>query len=121
MTKATFKVVNRCGIHARPAAFFAEIACSFESKIQLKANGKIIDAKSMLMIMSMGLFKGTEITLVANGPDEWEAVNTLARIVCYGFGEDVEEYCEPKITSDTVRKVSENDIPSHIRAKIGIR
>ncbi|MBQ9487206.1 MAG: HPr family phosphocarrier protein, partial [Selenomonadaceae bacterium] len=56
-------ILNRTGIHARPASVFVQTASKFKSKVQIKAKGKTVDAKSILMIMSMGLTKGTEITL----------------------------------------------------------
>lgn len=58
-----------------------ERASSFKSKVQFKARGKTIDAKSFLMIMSMDLVKGTEVTIVADGPDEEKAVRQLKELV----------------------------------------
>jgi phosphocarrier protein len=88
MTEATTTIENKTGIHARPASLFVQTASKFKSKVQIKAKGKTVDAKSILMIMSMGLVKGTEITLVADGPDEAEAVNTLKELVDNKFGEE---------------------------------
>ena len=83
-----FKVVeklltvrNRAGIHARPASLLVQTASKFKSKIQIKAKGKTVDAKSILMIMSMGLVRGTEITFCADGSDEAEAVSTLIALI----------------------------------------
>lgn len=88
MTEATTTIENKTGIHARPASVFVQKASSFKSKVQIKAKGKTVDAKSILMIMSMGLTKGTEITLVADGPDEAEAVAQLKALVDSKFGEE---------------------------------
>lgn len=88
MTEATTTIENKTGIHARPASVFVQKASSFKSKIQLKAKGKTVDAKSILMIMSMGLVKGTEITIVADGPDEADAVAALKGLVDSKFGEE---------------------------------
>ena len=88
MTEATTTIENKTGIHARPASVFVQKASSFKSKVQLKAKGKTVDAKSILMIMSMGLVKGTEITICADGPDEAEAVAALKKLVDDKFGED---------------------------------
>ena len=85
--EATTTIINKTGIHARPASVFVQKASSFKSKIQLKAKGKTVDAKSILMIMSMGLVKGTEVTIVADGPDEAAAVDTLKAMIDDGFGE----------------------------------
>lgn len=88
MTEATTTIENKTGIHARPASVFVQKASSFKSKVQLKAKGKTVDAKSILMIMSMGLVKGTEITICADGPDEAEAVKALKDLVDAKFGEE---------------------------------
>ena len=86
--EATTTIENKTGIHARPASVFVQTASKYKSKIQIKAKGKTVDAKSILMIMSMGLVKGTEITLVADGPDEAEAVKELKALVDSKFGEE---------------------------------
>jgi phosphocarrier protein len=88
MTEATTTIENKTGIHARPASVFVQKASSFKSKVQLKAKGKTVDAKSILMIMSMGLVKGTEVTIVADGPDEKDAVAALKQMIDDKFGED---------------------------------
>ena len=88
MTEATTTIENKTGIHARPASQFVQTATKFKSKIQIKAKGKTVDAKSILMIMSMGLVKGTEITIAADGPDEKEAVDALKQMVDNKFGEE---------------------------------
>ena len=88
MTQKTITIENKTGIHARPASIFVQTATKFKSKIQLQAKGKTIDAKSILMIMSMGLVKGTEGTIIADGPDEAEAVKALKDLIDSKFGEE---------------------------------
>ena len=88
MTEATANIAYKYGFHARPMSIFVQYASSFKSKVQLKAKGKTVDAKSLFMIASIPLFKGTEITIVADGPDEAEAVKTLKDLVDAKFGED---------------------------------
>ena len=81
-------VSNHTGIHARPASTFVQTASKFRSKIQLRAKGKIVDAKSILMLMSIGLAKGTPVTIIADGPDAKEAVKTLKDLIDSKFGEE---------------------------------
>ena len=88
MTQEIITIENKTGIHARPASIFVQAATKFKSKVQIQAKGKTVDAKSILMIMSMGLVKGTEITIVADGPDEAEAVKALKDLVASKFGEE---------------------------------
>ena len=87
--QATTTIENKTGIHARPASVFVQKAASFkDTKVQISAKGKTVDAKSILMIMSMGLTKGTEITLIADGPDAKKAVDELKALVDSKFGEE---------------------------------
>ena len=88
MTEATTTIETKTGIHARPASLFVQTASKFKSKVQIKAKGKTVDAKSILMIMSMGLVKGTEITISADGEDEADAVKTLKELVDAKFNEE---------------------------------
>lgn len=80
-------ITNETGIHARPASMFVQTAAKFKSKIKVSAKGKTVDAKSILMIMGMGLVKGTEITISAEGEDAQKAVQTLVDLVKSNFGE----------------------------------
>ncbi len=88
MTQETVTIENKTGIHARPASVFVQTATKFKSKIQLEAKGKKVDAKSILMLMSMGLVKGTELTIIAEGEDEAAAVAELAGLIKSKFGEE---------------------------------
>ena len=88
MTQKTITIENKTGIHARPASIFVQTATKFKSKIQLQAKGKTIDAKSILRRMSRGLVKGPEVTIIADGPDEAEAVKALKDLIDSKFGEE---------------------------------
>ena len=88
MTQETVMIENKTGIHARPASVFVQTATKFKSKIQIEAKGKKVDAKSILMLMSLGLAKGTEITIEADGPDEADAVAALKELIVTKFGEE---------------------------------
>ena len=88
MTEATLTIENKTGIHARPASVFVQTAAKFKSKVQVQAKGKTADGKSILMLRSLGLSKGTEITISADGPDEAEAVAALKELIETKFGEE---------------------------------
>ena len=77
--EAFTKIRNRGGIHARPASMFVQKASSFRSRIQIRAKGKTVDAKSILMIMSMGLTYGDQVTIVAEGYDARRACQRIKR------------------------------------------
>ena len=82
----TVKVTNKSGIHARPASVFVQTAAKIKSKVTAK--GKTVNAKSILMIMSMGLVKDTEIVIKAEGEDASTAVKALVELVQAKFGEE---------------------------------
>ena len=74
-------VRNQVGLHARPATFFIQKANEFKSSIWIEVEERRINAKSLLGVLSMGITKGTRISLIAEGPDEEEAVNTLTEML----------------------------------------
>lgn len=82
-------IKNEAGFHIRPAQLFTEKAGAFQSYIAVQPDGQDakIDGKSILGLMTLGLSKGSLLTITADGPDEAEAVETLARLVEEGFGE----------------------------------
>ncbi|QRG67525.1 HPr family phosphocarrier protein [Brevibacillus choshinensis] len=69
------------GLHARPAATFVKIATSFASEIKLLKKEKIVNGKSIMGIMAAAIAKGEEITLIADGVDEKEAIAALEKIL----------------------------------------
>jgi PTS hybrid protein len=79
----TVTIVNRDGLHARPAAEFVKLAGTFDVKATV--NGK--DAKSLLGIMALGLTKGASVEVASADPAGREAVDALADLIETGFGE----------------------------------
>ena len=86
MYTKTAVVNNQVGLHARPATFFIQKANEFKSSIWVEVGERRVNAKSLLGVLSLGIVKGTEITLIANGPDEEEAVEALAALLASDFG-----------------------------------
>lgn len=89
MKEVKLSVVNPNGIHARPASLFVQEAKKFQSKVTVEnlGSGKSKDAKSILGVMSLGMTKGTEIKITAEGPDEEAAIQAMAALVESGCGE----------------------------------
>lgn len=81
MTSKKVVISNDTGIHTRPGNEFVSEAKKFESKVTLEANGKSINGKSLLKLLSLGAKKGTEITIIADGADEAAAADKLAEIL----------------------------------------
>lgn len=79
----TEKSVVKCesGLHNRQATFFIQKANEFRSSIWIEVDDRKINAKSLLGVLSMAITTGTEVTLIAEGPDEEAAVKTLAQML----------------------------------------
>ncbi|EGY80229.1 HPr family phosphocarrier protein [Peptoniphilus indolicus] len=72
---------NEDGLHARAAALFVRTANRYKSEITLTARGESVNAKSIIGIMSLGVFSGEEITITCDGEDETKAVDNLIDLV----------------------------------------
>ncbi|PFH81350.1 phosphocarrier protein HPr [Bacillus sp. AFS088145] len=73
----TFKVTADSGIHARPATLLVNVAGKFNSDINLEYNGKTVNLKSIMGVMSLGIQQGTEIKISANGEDAEQAIAAI--------------------------------------------
>ena len=80
-------VQNQVGLHARPATFFIQKANEYKSSIWVENEEIRVNAKSLLGGLSLGIVGGTSIRIIADGPDEEEAVENLVDLVKSGFAE----------------------------------
>ena len=76
---------NQVGLHARPATFFIQKANEFKSSIWVEKEERRVNAKSLLGVLSLGIVKGTEIRIIADGADENEALETLSALIDSDF------------------------------------
>ena len=81
------EVKNQVGLHARPATFFIQKANEYKSSIWVEKEERRVNAKSLLGILSLGIVGGTDIKIIADGPDEQVAVNSLVELVESGFSD----------------------------------
>ncbi|MDR2841948.1 MAG: HPr family phosphocarrier protein [Spirochaetaceae bacterium] len=88
MIEKTVKIVNRAGIHARPASLLVEATINFKSDIFFEQGTNKINAKSILGIITLGAPYNSEIKITATGPDEQEAVDRLVKIFESKFEEE---------------------------------
>lgn len=88
MYEKTVTVKNKTGLHARPAAMFVQSSGKFASEIWIEKEGKKVNAKSIMGVMSLGVSQGTEIKIIAEGEDEREAVEKLSELINSNFGEE---------------------------------
>ena len=87
MISRSITICNSVGLHARPATFFVQKANSFKSSIWVEKEDCRVNAKSLLGVLSLGISKGTEIKLIADGVDENNAIDGLAELIDGEFGE----------------------------------
>lgn len=87
MIEKEVTVTNRAGIHTRPASMIVRTASRFKSDFFIRKDGYEINGKSIIGVMTLAAEQGATLTLLVNGEDEAEAVETLSRLFESGFGE----------------------------------
>ena len=92
MVECRVTIVNRLGLHARAAAKLVRAATGFRSMVKLERldRSASADAKSILSVLMLAAARGTELQIMAEGPDEGPALDALCQLIGGGFGE-VEE------------------------------
>ena len=90
MVKKLFKITSETGIHARPATTLVNLVMNYKSDITISALKKEVDFKSIMGVMSLGIYSGTIIEVKADGEDEKEAVKAIAeKIISLGLGKEI--------------------------------
>jgi len=83
-------IINKTGLHARPAVVFVKTAAQYKASILVSRAdkpGTKVNAKSMVFVLSLSASQGTEICITAEGADEQAAVEALAALTETGFDE----------------------------------
>jgi phosphocarrier protein len=88
MIEDVLKIINKHGLHARPAAQFVKIAGRFKSDIRVIKDGLEVNGKSIMGIMMLAAEPGSEIKLLVEGEDEQEAFAALSDLISQKFYED---------------------------------
>lgn len=88
MTTKQLTVLNKLGIHARPAAQFVRVAGRFQSDVTVEKDDESVDGKSIMGLMMLAVGCGAVIKVTADGPDEEETLQSLQELVEGKFGED---------------------------------
>lgn len=86
MITRSVTIKNSVGLHARPATFFVQKANSYKCSIWVEKEDCRVNAKSLLGVLSLGITKGTDITIIADGADEALAIEGLDALVKEEFG-----------------------------------
>lgn len=87
MVERSVTIVNKLGIHARPAAEIVKCASKFRSNITIIRDDMEVNGKSIMGVMMLAAECGSSILIRAEGPDEQAALDALAAVVADGFGE----------------------------------
>ena len=87
MVERTVQIVNKNGLHARPAAEIVKISSRFQSEITLVKDGMEVNGKSIMGVMMLAAECGSSLVLRADGADADAAVNALAELIVNKFGE----------------------------------
>ena len=81
-------ILNRLGIHARPAAMLAKCASRFQANIRLQKDGLDVNGKSIMGIMMLAAAQGNVVRLLAEGEDAEEALQAIEELIRNKFGEE---------------------------------
>jgi phosphocarrier protein len=88
MQQRSFTIVNRLGMHARPAALFVKTAGKFKSNIWVAKDEVEVNGKSIMGVMMLAAEPGSSLKVRADGPDEAEALEAIGKLIADKFYED---------------------------------
>jgi phosphocarrier protein HPr len=88
MQEITAPIVNRLGMHARPAALFVKTASKFQSKVWVRKDDLEVNGKSIMGVMMLAAEPGSSLVIKADGSDETDALEALSKLVADKFHED---------------------------------
>ncbi len=80
MVLKKFKVTAESGIHARPATILVNEAVKFKCNVELSLETKVVNLKSIMGVMSLGIYNGEVITITCDGEDETQALSSITDV-----------------------------------------
>ena len=75
------KLLNKYGMHVRPAGLFAKTASRFDATIEVEKDGNVVSGKSIMALMTLEAVSGTTLRITASGPQAEEALDELEALV----------------------------------------
>ena len=75
------KLLNKYGMHVRPAGLFAKLASRYDADIEVEKDGNVVSGKSIMALMTLEAVCGTTLKVSASGPQAQEALDELAALV----------------------------------------
>ena len=89
MREAKVEIINKLGLHARAALKFVELSSKHSSQVTVAREGREVNGKSILGLMTLAAQKGTTLNIATSGEDEKELLDALKTLVSNKFGESV--------------------------------
>ncbi len=89
MIKKKAKIVNKLGLHARPAAQLVTAATKFKAEVFFIKGDLRVNGKSIMGVMMLAAEQGSELTVEADGPDQDAAIEAVLKVIASGFGEEL--------------------------------
>jgi phosphocarrier protein HPr len=87
MTEKEFVVLNRLGLHARPAALFVQTTNKFKSSVKVTKGEQTVDGKSIMGLMMLAAEEGSKLLIRADGPDDSDVLSALDQLFAKRFDE----------------------------------
>lgn len=87
MVERTVQILNKNGLHARPAAEIVKLAAKYRSEITISRDGTEVNGKSIMGVMMLAAECGASILLRADGDDAEQAIDAIAALIANKFGE----------------------------------
>lgn len=81
MISKVFSINNDVGLHARAASLFIKETNSYKASVWIERDEKRVNAKSLLGVLSLGITKGTEVTIIADGADEEICMDAISKLI----------------------------------------
>jgi phosphocarrier protein HPr len=88
MTERIVTIRNRAGMHARPAALLVKTASTFTAQIFIEKDGERVNGKSIMGVITLGATYNSQLTVIADGPDELAALDAIERLFENRFEEE---------------------------------
>jgi phosphocarrier protein HPr len=88
MVERIVTIRNRAGMHARPAALLVKTASSFASQVYIEKDSERVNGKSIMGVITLGATFNTALKIIAEGPDEAEAVDAIQKLFDNRFEEE---------------------------------
>jgi phosphocarrier protein HPr len=88
MVQRVVTIRNRAGMHARPAALLVKTASAFTSQVFIENGSEKVNGKSIMGVITLGATYNTTLTLIADGPDEVQALDALEKLFENRFEEE---------------------------------